>query len=76
MPVEVSELVGKVAAADVIDETTGEVVLQCNEELTETKLEELREHGIASIKILFIDNLNIGSYPPRHTHRGQAADHR
>jgi DNA-directed RNA polymerase subunit beta len=62
LPAEVSELVGKVAATDVIDETTGEVVLQCNEELTETKLEELREHGIASIKILFIDNLNIGSY--------------
>jgi DNA-directed RNA polymerase subunit beta len=62
LPAEVSELVGKVAATDVIDETTGEVVLQCNEELTETKLEELREHGIASIKILFIDNLNIGSF--------------
>jgi DNA-directed RNA polymerase subunit beta len=62
LPAEVSELVGKVAATDVIDETTGEVVLQCNEELTETKLEELRDHGIASIKILFIDNLNIGSF--------------
>jgi DNA-directed RNA polymerase subunit beta len=62
LPVEVSELVGKVAATDVIDETTGEVVLQCNEELTETKLDELREHGINAIKILFIDNLNIGSY--------------
>jgi len=62
LPVEVSELVGKVAATDVIDETTGEVVLQCSEELTETKLEELREHGIAAVKILFIDNLNIGSY--------------
>jgi len=62
LPVEVSELVGKVAATDVIDETTGEVVLQCNEELTETKLDELREHGITAIKILFIDNLNIGSY--------------
>jgi DNA-directed RNA polymerase subunit beta len=62
LPAEVSELVGKVAATDVIDETTGEVVLQCNEELTETKLEELREHGIAQVKILFIDNLNIGSY--------------
>jgi DNA-directed RNA polymerase subunit beta len=62
LPIEVSELVGKVAATDVIDETTGEVVLQCSEELTETKLEELREHGIAQVKILFIDNLNIGSY--------------
>jgi len=62
LPIEVSELVGKVAATDVIDETTGEVVLQCNEELTEAKLDELREHGITEVKILFIDNLNVGSY--------------
>jgi DNA-directed RNA polymerase subunit beta len=62
LPIEISELVGKVAATDVIDETTGEVVLQCNEELVETKLEELREHGITGVKVLFIDNLNIGSY--------------
>src|SRR5450432_3020229 len=60
--VEVSDLVGKVAATDVIDEQTGEVILQCNEELSESKLDELREHGIASFKILFIDNLNVGSY--------------
>ena len=62
LPAEAAELVGKVAAHDVIDETTGEVLLQCNEELTESKLDELREHNIASFKILFIDNLNVGSY--------------
>jgi DNA-directed RNA polymerase subunit beta len=62
LAVEVSDLVGKVAAGDVIDEATGEVVLQCNEEVTETKLEELREHGINELKVLFIDNLNVGSY--------------
>jgi len=38
------------------------VVLQCNEELTESKLDELREHGITETKILFIDNLNVGSF--------------
>src|SRR5581483_1599839 len=62
LSVEVSDLVGKVAATDVIDEATGEVILQCNEELTESKLDELREHNIGSFKILFIDNLNVGSY--------------
>ena len=50
------------AATDVIDEATGEVVLQCNEELTESKLDELREHGITELKVLFIDNLNVGSF--------------
>src|SRR5580765_3479220 len=62
LSVEVSDLVGKVAATDVIDEATGEVILQCNEELTESKLDELREHNIGSFKVLFIDNLNVGSY--------------
>jgi DNA-directed RNA polymerase subunit beta len=62
LPAEVAELVGKVAAHDVIDEATGEVLLQCNEEITEAKLDELREHGIKEFKVLFIDNLNVGSY--------------
>src|SRR5450432_1855711 len=62
LSVEVTDLVGKVAAGDVIDEATGEVILQCNEEVTESKLEELREHGINELKVLFIDNLNVGSY--------------
>jgi DNA-directed RNA polymerase subunit beta len=62
LPVMVEELVGKVAAHDVIDPETGEVVLQCNEEVTEAILDELREHNIEQFKVLFIDNLNVGSY--------------
>ncbi len=33
-----------------------------NEEVTEAKLEKLREAGIEEFKILFIDGLNVGSY--------------
>ena len=62
LPLAVEELVGKVAAHDVIDEETGEVLLQCNEEVTEEILERLRERKIDSFKVLFIDNLNVGSY--------------
>src|SRR6185369_13346718 len=62
LAVEVADLTGKVAATDIIDEATGEVILQCSEEVTESKLDELREHGINEFKILFIDNLNVGSY--------------
>src|SRR6478672_3786266 len=62
LAVEVTDLAGKVAASDIIDEATGEVILQCNEEVTESKLDELREHGINDFKVLFIDNLNVGSY--------------
>jgi DNA-directed RNA polymerase subunit beta len=62
MPIEPDELVGKVAAHDVVDPETGEVLVEVNEELTEPKLERLREASIESFKILFIDGLNVGSY--------------
>src|SRR5260221_3815267 len=57
LPAEAAEVTGKVAAHDVIDEATGEVLLQCNEEVTEAKLEQLREHGIKEVKVLFINGL-------------------
>jgi DNA-directed RNA polymerase subunit beta len=62
LPIDGEELVGKVAAHDVVDKETGEVVLEVNEEVTEAKLEKLREAGIDEFKILFIDGLNVGSY--------------
>ncbi|MCC6747415.1 MAG: DNA-directed RNA polymerase subunit beta [Deltaproteobacteria bacterium] len=62
LPMAIEELVGKVAAHDVIDGETGEVLLQCNEEVSEELLDRLRDHGIGEFKILFIDNLNVGSY--------------
>src|SRR5208283_2071253 len=62
LPVDAEELVGKVAAHDVVDKETGEVVLEVNEEVTEAKLEKLREAGLEQFKILFIDGLNVGSY--------------
>ena len=62
LPMDLDELVGKVSAHDVIDPETGEVLLECNEELNEGKLTALREAGIESCEVLFIDGLNVGSY--------------
>src|SRR4051812_39997401 len=62
MSIEPEELLGKVAAHDIVDPETGEVVVEVNEELTEQKLERLREANIESFRILFIDGLNVGSY--------------
>jgi len=62
LPMEIDELVSKVAAHDVVDSETGEVVLECNEEVTEAKLEKLRDAKIENFKVLFIDGLNVGSY--------------
>jgi len=62
LQVDPEELQGKVAAHDVVDNETGEVLIECNEELSPAKLDKLRDAGIDEFKILFIDGLNVGSY--------------
>src|SRR4051812_18125934 len=62
LPVDPDELHTKVSAYDVVDEQTGEVILECNEEITQEKIEELLKRNIKEFKILFIDNLNVGPY--------------
>lgn len=60
--VEPEQVEGLISAEDIINEDTGEVLLECNETLTIEKLEELRESGFNKIKVLFIDGLNVGPY--------------
>src|SRR3954462_13836973 len=62
LPIDVEELVTKISAKDVVDEKTGEVLLECNEEITEEKVEQLHEKGINEFQVLFIDNLNVGPF--------------
>jgi DNA-directed RNA polymerase subunit beta len=62
LPLELPELIGKVSAEDVIDKETGEVLLGCNEEVTEITIERLREANVEEFKVLFIDGLNVGPY--------------
>ncbi|MFK7989264.1 MAG: DNA-directed RNA polymerase subunit beta [Sandaracinaceae bacterium] len=62
LPMDPTEVIGKVSAEDVIDEETGEVLLGVNEEINEEKLESVRETGVESFKVLFIDGLNVGAY--------------
>jgi len=52
----------KVAAHDVVDFNTGEVIVECNEEVTAEALQQIRERGIEEIECLFIDNVNVGSF--------------
>ncbi len=62
LPMDLEEVVGKVSAQDVIDEDTGEIILGVNEEVSEAKLDSLRDAKVKSFKVLFIDGLNVGSY--------------
>ena len=60
--ISADDIVGKVAAEDIVDDSTGEVLLECNDEVSSDKLDALRAAGVTQLKILFIDGLNEGSY--------------
>ncbi|MFU8803611.1 MAG: DNA-directed RNA polymerase subunit beta [Bradymonadaceae bacterium] len=62
IPISLEEILSKVAAEDVYDMETGEIILECNEALSEGIIEELLSRGIESINVLFIDNVNVGPY--------------
>ncbi|MBU0504853.1 DNA-directed RNA polymerase subunit beta [bacterium] len=62
LELEESELLGCVLANDIVDESTGEVVAECNTDITSELIEAIRKAGVTQFNILYIDNLNVGGY--------------
>ena len=61
IPTTAESLVGKFASTDIVDPETGEVILECNQELTAEKIDELRHKGVNSFKLLYIDGSHVTS---------------
>ena len=55
-------LVGRALAKDIADPKTGELLLECNAELTEESLAALNEAGIKEIETLYTNDLDCGSF--------------
>ena len=55
VPVALEEILGRVAAHDIVDPQAKEVLVECNHEITQDKLDLIREKGIHQIEVLFID---------------------
>jgi DNA-directed RNA polymerase subunit beta len=60
VPVALEEVIGRVSAHDIPDPKTGEVLVECNQEITQERYDILRERNISEIEVLFIDDLHIG----------------
>jgi len=56
VPIALDEIVGRVSAHDIVDSTTGEVLIGTNEDLTEETLEKLKTHGVKRIEVLFTED--------------------
>jgi DNA-directed RNA polymerase subunit beta len=62
LPLGRDEVVGKYLADDVIDEETGEILFECNQEIVEKVLTALQERGVDEIAVLHIDQVSTGPY--------------
>jgi DNA-directed RNA polymerase subunit beta len=61
-PITREQLVGKICSQDVIDLETGEVLLECNEEVTEDKIDLLISKKVTEFKVIYSDRVNVGTY--------------
>jgi len=59
LPMKSSEIIGYVLAHDVIDFTTGEILAQCNDKITEKLLADLLNHNITQLELLHMEGPNI-----------------
>jgi DNA-directed RNA polymerase subunit beta len=55
IPVQSESLIGAIAARDVIAPTSGEVLIECNEEITQESLVRIAETEVHQIEVLLID---------------------
>jgi DNA-directed RNA polymerase subunit beta len=60
IPATLEEVIGRVAAHDVVDPATKEVLVECNQEISRDLLDRLIEHGVSSVEVLFIDDSHVG----------------
>jgi DNA-directed RNA polymerase subunit beta len=62
VPIAWEEILGRIAAHDIVDPQTKEVLVECNHPITQEKLDLIREKGIHQIDVLFIDESTVGPY--------------
>src|ERR1700743_146641 len=59
--IEAAELDGAMTAADVVDTTTGEILLAATHELTADKLHKIMESGVTKVEVFFPERDDVGN---------------
>src|SRR6184192_3197958 len=62
IPIGWEDILGRIASHDIVELQTKEVLVECNHEITQEKLDLIREKGIPQIDVLFIDESSVGPY--------------
>ena len=56
------DVLGRVAAHNIVDPENRKVLVECNQEITQERLDLIRERGLSEIEVLFIDDSRVGPY--------------
>ena len=67
-------VIGRALARNVIDKSTGELVANANDEITEEVLIKLREAGVASVETIYTNDLDQGPYISQTLRIDETAD--
>ncbi|HDI79168.1 MAG TPA: DNA-directed RNA polymerase subunit beta [Desulfobacteraceae bacterium] len=59
IPIDKSELIGRVASEDIVDSNTGEIIVQENQSISEEALDKIIECNISSIRCLILEGPEI-----------------
>jgi DNA-directed RNA polymerase subunit beta len=62
VPMAWEDILGRVASHEIVDPHTKEVLVECNQEITQEKLDLIREKGIHQVDVLFIDESSVGPF--------------
>lgn len=62
LSVPVEYLIGKVLAKDLVDKSTGEVIVDCNAVIDAEAIEKMGEAGIKSFEVLYTNDIDCGSF--------------
>ena len=66
--------IGRALATNVVDTTTGEVIANANDEITEALLAKLREANVASVQTVYTNDLDQGPYISQTLRIDEATD--
>jgi len=65
---------GRVIAHNVVDPSTGEILAQANDEITESLLAKLAESGVEAIQTLYVNDIDRGPYISTTLRADETAD--
>ena len=67
-------LIGRTIATNIVDGSTGEVLANANDEITDSLLAKLIDAGVSDIKTLFVNDLDRGAYISSTLRADETAD--